>query len=309
MTATTAGPAPGLRAAASGRSLAHGLAQIFFQSSTWTGLLLLAAFVVADWRMALLVVVGTVAGTVAGALLGAGADDVRLGMQGFCGALVGAAAYAALGAQGAAWLVAAVGGLACAPVTWLFVRLFASRPLARFGLPATTAPFCTVAGVAYALTADRHVHAATLHVTDGTGGTLARSVLTNVSEVVLVNSVWSGALILLGLLLASWRVGLAALMGSAVGSLAALALGESSSSIAEGLDGYSGVLTAVALSVVFLRSTPASWLYGAVGAALTAVVTVVMNHLTSGPAYTWPYILTTWVLLVVATGVPALRRP
>ncbi|WP_374107405.1 urea transporter [Nocardioides sp. cx-169] len=48
-----------------------------------------------------------------------------------------------------------------------------------------------------------------------------------------------------------------------------------------GLSGYSGVLTAIALSVVFLTSS----------------------------TYPWVYILTTWVLLVVAAFVPALRRP
>ena len=311
MSATHAAPsaASSMQAALSARSLAHGLSQIFFQRNVWTGLLILAAFVVADWRMALLVLVGAVASTCGGALLRAGADDIALGMHGFCGALVGAASFAALGSQGWAWLVAAVGGVLCAPVTAAFVWLFSTRPLARFALPATTAPFCTVAGIAYALTSAVHVDTTPLHVTDGTAGSLARSLLTNVSEVVLVSSVWGGALILLGLFVASWRVGLAAVLGSAVGSLCALALGETSASIAEGLDGYSGVLTAIALAVVFLRSSTASWVYAAVGAAVTAVVTVLINDLTGGPAYTWPYILTTWVLLVVATAVPALRRP
>jgi hypothetical protein len=93
------------------------------------------------------------------------------------------------------------------------------------------------------------------------------------------------------------------------GSLCALALGESSATIAEGLANYSGVLTAIALSVTFLRSSVASWVYAAIGAAITAVVTLLMTDATDAPHYTWPYILTTWVLLVVATFIPALRRP
>lgn len=288
-------------------SLARGPSQIFFQSNTWTGLLILAAFVVADWRMAVLVAIGAIASTVGGALIGA--TDMRAGMQGFCGALVGAAVFVALGGQGWSYPIALVGGLLCAPVTWFFVWLFSTQPLARFNLPATTAPFCIVAGVMHATTAELQVRSPAVHVTDGSVATFLRSLLTNVSEVVLVSSVWAGALILLGLFIASWKVGLAAIMGSVVGSLCALVLGWSQADLGEGLAGYSGVLTAIALSVVFLRSSVASWLYAVVGTIVTAVVTLALNDATDAPHYTWPYILTTWVFLILATAIPALRRP
>ncbi len=307
--AATMSPNPSARAgsALDPRALADGLSQIFFQRNVWTGLLILAAFVVADWRMAVLVVIGTIAGTLTGALLGA--DDVPLGMQGFCGALLGAAVYTALGGQGWAYPIALVGGIACAFVTWFFVRLFASRPLKRFALPATTAPFCVVAGVMHATTASLQERSPAIHVTDGAVATYLRSLLTNVSEVVLVSSVWAGALILLGLFIASWKVGLAAAMGSAVGSLCAFALGWSGTDIGEGLAGYSGVLTAIALSVVFLRSSVASWIYAVIGTVVTAVVTLGLNDAFDAPHYTWPYILTTWVFLIIAVAIPALRRP
>lgn len=292
------------------KTVPDGVSQIFFQRNVWTGLLILAAFVVADWKMAVLVVIGAVCSTLAGVVLRVGKDSLSLGMQGFNGALLGAAVFTAMGGdQGWSYVLAVVGGLVCGPVTWFFGWLFATRPLARFALPSTTAPFCTVAGIVYLSTTSLHVPSSSQHVTDGTGESLARSLLTNVSEVVLVSSVWAGALILLGLFVASWKVGLAAVMGSVIGSLCALALGETSSTIAEGLAGYSGVLTAIALSVTFLRSSTASWLYAVLGTIVTAVVTLVMTDLTSAPHYTWPYILTTWVLLVVATFVPALRRP
>ncbi|QMW66079.1 urea transporter [Mumia sp. ZJ1417] len=290
-------------------TLPRGVSEIFFQNNVWTGLLIIAGFFFADWQMALLVVIGAVCSTVAGALMRVGADNIRIGMQGFNGALIGAAMYTAMGGEGWAYLFTVIGGVLCAPVTWFFVWLFATEPLKRFALPSTTAPFCTVAGIIYASTLNLHVSGSTVHATDGTGESVLRSLLTNVSEVVLVNSVWAGALILLGLFIASWKVGLAAVMGSVIGSLYALALGETDATIAEGLAGYSGVLTAIALSVVFLKSSAASWVYAAVGAAITAVTTLVMTDLTDQPHYTWPYILTTWVLLVVAAFIPMLKRP
>lgn len=290
-------------------SLPLGVSQIYFQSNVWTGLLIFLGFLVADWQMAVLVLIGTVASTVAGILVTGKTDDLQTGMQGFNGALAGAAVYTALGDQGWSYLVAVIAGAACAPVTWFVVWLFATPPLARFNLPSTTAPFCAVAGIMFVATQNIHARSAPHHIDDGTGESLLRSLLTNVSEVVLVNSVWSGALILLGLFVASWKVGLAGAMGSAIGTVCAIALGESSNTIAEGLAGYSGVLTAIALSVVFMQSTLISWLYAAIGTVVTAVVTLLMTEHYGGPHYTWPYILTTWVFLVIAVFIPALKRP
>ncbi|NPC96656.1 urea transporter [Nocardioides sp. zg-DK7169] len=289
--------------------LPRGVSQIFFQNNVWTGLLILLAFLVADWQMALLVVIGAVCSTLAGYALRVDPGHFDIGFQGFNGALIGAAAFTALGDQGWSYVATIAGGVACAPVTWFFGWLFATRPLARYALPSTTAPFCTVAGIIYALTTSVHVRDTPHHVADGTGESMLRSLLTNVSEVVLVNSVWSGALILIGLFVASWKVGLAASMGSIVGTLCAWAMGETSETINEGLSGYSGVLTAIALAAVFLVGTAAAWVYAAIGAAITAVTTLAMTDWYGDPHYTWPYILTTWVLLVVAAYIPALKRP
>ncbi|MCC9193174.1 urea transporter [Arthrobacter sp. zg-Y916] len=286
----------------------QGLSQIFFQSNIYTALLILAAFAVADWRMALLVLTGCAGNTVGGRLLGAEASSVTSGLQGFCGALAGAATFSAVGGQWQAYPIALVGGLLCAPVTWLVVTLFTKTPLKIYALPSTTAPFCIVATGILLSTQALHVSAAPSSTIDSEPLAFARSLLTNVSEVVLVNNVWSGALILLGLFVASWKVGLAGLLGSVVGSLCALALGESLTETANGLAGYSGVLTAIALAVVFLRSSTLSWILAVVGTAVTAVVTLLMHEL-SGPTYTWPYILTTWVFLVIAHYIPAAKRP
>ena len=285
----------------------RGLSQIYFQTNVVTALLILAAFVVADWRMAVLVVLGCAAGTVAGRLLGAAATDITAGLQGFCGALVGAATFSAIGGQGAAYPIAVVGGALCAPVIWLFAALFTKTPLKVYGLPTTTAPFCVVATGVLLSTEALRVHSASETI-DSAPLAFFRSLLTNVSEVVLVDNVWSGALILLGLFIAGWKVGAAAVMGSVIGSICALALGEGLTETGNGLGGYSGVLTAIALSVVFLRSSTISWVLAVAGTVVTAVVTLLMHRL-DAPTYTWPYILTTWVILVIAHYIPAAKRP
>ncbi|GAA3863161.1 hypothetical protein GCM10022381_04010 [Leifsonia kafniensis] len=293
--------------AAWGLALGHGLSQIFFQANVWTGALILAAFVVADWRMAVLVVLGSLASSATGLLFGSKMPAVRDGMQGFCGALVGAATFAAIGGQGAAYPIAIVGGALCAPVTWLVVWIFTHEPLKPFNLPSTTAPFCIVATGVLLATIPLHTSTPDTTVSDSAVTAFFVSLLTNVSQVVLVDSMWAGALILLGLFVASWKVGLAAVLGSAVGSLCALAMNESLQTTANGLAGYSGVLTAIALAAVFVKGTWEPWVLAIIGTAVTAVVTLLMHHL-SGPTYTWPYILTTWVFLIIVYFVPRLKR-
>ena len=306
--AAAAAPSPSISGTGWLKGWCEGLSQIFFQSNVYTALLILVAFAVADWRMAVLVLIGCAGNTVGGRLLKADSTSVTSGMQGFCGALVGAGTYSAIGGRWESYPIALVGGLLCAPVTWLVVALFTKTPLKVYNLPSTTAPFCIVATVILLSTESMHVSAAQSETIDSASLAFARSLLTNVSEVVLINNVWSGALILLGLFVAGWKIGLAGLLGSVVGSLCALAMGESLTETANGLAGYSGVLTAIALAVVFLRSNTISWVLAVVGTVVTAVVTVVMHRL-DAPTYTWPYILTTWVFLVIAYYLPSARRP
>jgi urea transporter len=290
------------------RGLFNGQGQVFFQQNILTGALIIAAFVVADWRMAILAVLGTIGGMAGGRAMRFSLHNVGTGMQSFCGTLVGAAVFAALG--GSSWwpyVLAFVGGIATGPVTWLVNALFTKTGLARFELPYTTAPFVIVATIIVVATRPLAQVAAASALPTEPAPAFFVSLLTNVSQVVLVDNVFSGALILLGLFIANWKVGTAAVLGSVVGSAVAIVLGESWSEIANGLAGYSGVLTAIALAVTFVKSSIASWLYMVPWVAVTAVVTLLM-HRAGVETYTWPYILTTWAALIVAYSLKVLTR-
>jgi urea transporter len=288
--------------------LLHGPSQVYFQRNAMTGALVLAAFFVADWRMGILALLGATGGMIGGRLCGYKAADVASGMQSFCGALVGAAVFAALG--GSAWwsyVLALVGGIATGPVTWLIDALFSRTALKTYRLPYTTAPFVIVATVIVLSTTSLAAPPAASDLPDEPVPAFFLSLLTNVSQVVLVDSPWAGALILIGLFIAGWRVGLAAVLGSVVGSATAVIMGEPWSEIANGLANYSGALTAIALAVAFLKSGVGSWLYAVPWIIITAVVTLLMHRL-GLETYTWPYILTTWVALIVAHYATNLRR-
>ncbi|MCQ2001205.1 urea transporter [Arthrobacter zhaoxinii] len=85
--AGAASPTPSISGAGWLKGWGQGLSQIFFQSNIYTALLILAAFVVAGWRLALLVLIGCAGNTVAGRLLKADSSSVTSGLEGFCGAV------------------------------------------------------------------------------------------------------------------------------------------------------------------------------------------------------------------------------
>jgi urea transporter len=291
-----------------GLGLLHGPSQIYFQQNMITGLLILAAFFVADWRMGLLALLGAFAGMLGGRLFGFSLANIASGMQSFCGTLVGAAVFAALGGDDWwSYALAFAGGLATGLVTWFVNWLFTEMALKKYELPYTTAPFVIVASIIALSTLRYAVDAAAPDRSTEPVSAFFASLLTNVSQVVLVDNLWSGALILIGLFIASWKVGVVALIGSVVGSVTAIVMGEPWSEIANGLANYSGVLTAIALSVAFLKSSVGSWVYSLPWIVITAVVTLLMHRL-GVETYTWPYILTTWVALIVAFYAGGLKR-
>ena len=287
----------------------NGMSQIYFQSHIWCGLLILAAFAVVDWRMAVLALLGSVCSSAAAALLRtAKGEGILSGMQGFCGALVGVAVFSALGAGWLGFVATVVGGALCAPVTAGIGRIFGHPWLAQFRLPVTTAPFCIIAGLIFWLTAPLRSAAEPMEMPElPYWADFGHSLLTNVSQVVLVDNALGGALIVLGLFLAHWKVGLAAVLGTVLESLVGMVTGEEMESFYHGLIGYSGVLTAIALAAVFLKGTWQPWVAAVAGAILSVPVAYLIQDM-GIPVYTWPYVITTWIVLMVAKFIPGFGR-
>lgn len=287
-------------------TLLYGLSQIFFQSKAVPGLLILVAFAMASWKMALLVVIGSACSSFGGLLMRIPVSAVSNGHQGFCGALVGAAAYSALGGGWMGILAAVLGGLACEPVTWGLAHGFNTPLLKPLQLPYTTSPFCVVGGMLYFASAGHHVVHDVIELDDSLPKDFVRSILTNISQVVLVDSFIAGGLILLALFIAHWKVGLAAVLGSAVESSMAILAGQDAVDLGRGLLGYSGVLVAIAMAAVFLKGTWQPWVMAVVGTVMAGGITMLVQDWSA--VYTWPYVITTWILLAVTHYVPWIKR-
>lgn len=135
---------------------------------------------------------------------------------------------------------------------------------------------------------------------------VAAGVLKGLSQVFLVNSWTAGLLILVGLLLASWRAAVWALAGSVIGMACAAACGCARADIINGLWGFSPALTAIAVGVTF-RPENATWrrIFVMIGAMLlTFVIQLAATPVLASvglPVLTLPFCLATWI--TVATRI------
>lgn len=129
-------------------------------------------------------------------------------------------------------------------------------------------------------------------------GKFCDSVLRGMGQVMLQNNALTGLLFLLGILVSSWQMMLAALLGAASGTLAAILFKYGKKDIDDGLYGFNGALVGVALLFYFKPGLLMAALI-IVGAALSTAIMNFMHRKNMSP-YTFPFILTAWIIIALA---------
>jgi urea transporter len=144
-------------------------------------------------------------------------------------------------------------------------------------------------------------------------------------QVMFQNNPLTGLLFLAGIFWGSYtagmpQVGIGALLALVVATLTAMAINVDNKSLRIGLYGFNGILVGAALPT-FLKPTPLLWVYIIIGAvvsvfAMGAIATVFKTW--NVPALTFPFVLTTWFLVlgsyafaniqIAAMGPPALPQ-
>ncbi|MFE6050708.1 urea transporter [Kitasatospora sp. NPDC056446] len=296
----------------------RGVAQVDFMPSVVCGLFFVAALFAAGPRYGLYGLLGSAVSTAVAYGLGLDRAAVTAGLHGYNGCLVALGCAVFLGAGHPATVAVAVLGSAVAVV----VTAGLGAVLEKWRLPALTAPFCLVAtAVTVAAPGFRRLwHGAAGPAAlpgPATGGTglsweqLWHGFFANVGQIFFLPQWYSGLLFLAGLFAASRLAGLVAAAGSATGLLTAWAFGAPAEAVGQGLLGYSGVLTALALCGVFVAPSGWSAAYAVLGAAAATVLTPALDAASApfgGHAFTWPFVLTTMLFLAAVPAVPRLRR-
>ena len=292
----------------------RGVGQVMFQDHPGTGALFLAAIA---W--------GSVAGGVP-AVLGAGVlavvvatltaqwlrvDDaeLRAGLFGYNGVLVGLALATFIAPSPWLWLYVALG--AAVSVVATLATANATRP---YGVAALTAPFVLVTWILLLAThalgglAGTELPGAALvtpvesvAATRLGAGDFVQGVLLSISQVFLKGSGVAALLLLAGLAVSSVAAALAALGGAVLAVVVAHLLGAESDLVTGGLLGFSPVLTAIALGTVFHAPSLRGAAYAALGTAFTVIAQLAVNVALTPlgvPALTAPFVLVAWIFLL-----------
>ena len=125
--------------------------------------------------------------------------------------------------------------------------------------------------------------------------------LKGISQVIFIENVVSGLIILLAITVSSYKLGIIALLSAFIGTFIGKMGGSNAESVNQGLFGYNSVLTGLALTL-FL-SGPYHWIIALIGAAITAILTASIMHAmrnTEMPILTFPFIVLTWFMLLVS---------
>lgn len=124
--------------------------------------------------------------------------------------------------------------------------------------------------------------------------TFIQSILRGIGQVMFQNNMYSGLLFLVGIFINSWLLGLAALLGTSISTVTAHVLGYSKGDIQNGLYGFNGTLTGIAI-LCFFELNSITGLALILGAILSTVLMYFLKKIL--PPFTAPFVLATWIVL------------
>lgn len=132
--------------------------------------------------------------------------------------------------------------------------------------------------------------------------------LRSIGQVMFQNNPMTGILFLIAIACGSYEAGVpqvavAGILAVIVSNLTAQWLRVDLQSLHSGLYGFNGILVGLALAT-FLSPGPLLWVYVILGAAVSVVVMLATTNVAKpwGSALTFPFVLTTWLLLLAMYG-------
>jgi len=295
-------------------TLLRGAGQVMFQDSAWTGLFFLLGIIWGAWHeripeVAVGAMLGLVAGTAAAFILAAPKGDIRKGLHGYNGILVGCALPTFFGSTLVCWVLVAAGAFFST-----VIMLAVSRFLRTWKISAMTGPFVfTTWFILLASYNFAHFKVVGLPhpglpvqpedaMTALPGVTaMVQAILKGISQVFLIGNDITGILFLVGLAGASLPAAIFAWCGSAAAVFTAYFLGASGSAVADGMYQFSAVLTAIGLGTTFYSPNWRVALYALLGTVFTVVVQGALNVALAPlgiPTLTFPFVIAAWLFLL-----------
>lgn len=294
------------------QAMLKGSGQVMFQGSARTGLLFLigifwGAYQEGQGVVAWGAVAGLIASTLAGYVLRQPAADGAEGLWGFNGILVGCAFPTFLGNTPLMWLALII----CSMLT-TWVRTGFNNVMAPWKTNSLTFPFVFTSWIflfaarmlqgmppEYMATPELTSHLST--TLDLSFGSLVIYWLKGIAQVFLINSWVTGIFFLVALFISNRWAAFWAAVGSALSLAVVLLYQGAGSDIANGLYGFSPVLTAIALGCTFYKPNWRSAIWALTGIIVTVFIQAGMDAMMMPfgmPTFTAPFCLATWLFLL-----------
>ncbi|MFH0890266.1 MAG: urea transporter, partial [Candidatus Aenigmatarchaeota archaeon] len=134
-----------------------------------------------------------------------------------------------------------------------------------------------------------------INMTLSKGAYYFQTVLKGLGQVMLQNNSATGLLFLLGIFYNSWLMAAGALLGTIASTATAFSLNYKKKNIEDGLYGFNGALIGISL-LFFFDVQILTFILIVIGSAFSSVI---MNYALNKkfPAFTFPFVLSTWILL------------
>lgn len=293
------------------RTTLRGVGQVMFQDNMWSGLLFLAGIFWGAYEEGIGIVawgalVGVLVSTLTGYLMKLPDNSGAQGLWGFNGTLVGCAFPTFLGNTVWMWL----GLILCSALsTW--VRTGLDNVMVKWKVSSLTFPF--VLSTWFFLLAARllagmpptHMSTPELPLDVHTAldmhfGSLVVYWLKGISQVFLIDSWVTGIFFIAALAVSNIRASVWAMVASAVSLFIVIAWKGPGADIAQGLYGFSAVLTGIALGATFCNNSWRTVIWTLLGIVVTVFIQAAMNAFFTPlglPTLTGPFCIATWIFL------------
>ncbi|XP_043953342.1 urea transporter 2 isoform X1 [Gambusia affinis] len=298
----------------------RGVARVILANNPLSGALILAALYWASPWQGLLGTLGVLASTLTAVVIGQDSGDVAGGLHGFNGMLVALLMGVFSSAGDWYWWLLLPVCLASATCVFLFSGL--TTLLDHWDLPAAVFPFniiivlyllCTGTNNPY-FPRDPVVPPGAVEPNDTAliAVEVIRGIPLGVGQIYATEALGPSLLILGAIVLYSPLLGVHAVLGSAVGTLAGLSMAVRHDSLYSGLSGFNGALGCMAVGGLFFTFSWRTHLLAIANAFLSAYSDIALSNLlgTVGlPACSWAATLTTTLMLLLTGSLAGYRIP
>lgn len=263
----------------------RGVSQVMLQNNALTGLLFLAGIFYNSWLMGLGAIAGNIISTISAKFFKYSDEDIKNGLYGFNGALVGIAIWFFFGVN----IFTAMAIITGAVFSTFIMHAMKKR------IPAFTAPFVIstwiiILGIKFLSI----IPFLSTSLPQNISLNLFSAINMGIGQVMFQGSIVTGILFLLAILVNSRTAAIYALYGSLLGGLFATLLALPLTMVNIGLFGYNAVLCGIALGTK-------KW-NGFILATFAILLSVLLNYGLDKIGIitlTAPFVIATWVALLV----------